>query len=188
MHWIKPHTRDYDEGLSFIIKGCLEFKKALLKSSPITPFPQNACCFTFKVSGTDLTNLPLPLELIFHFWATSPNWRGRCFKCGEASVFGIGCGGMLAYGGVMGHCVNCHERNFLRIGGIARVGDMLRKDLTGSRFNGDKMGYGGCYKGGKEELYERLVSLGYKNIPGKEWLEKHMPSVASISVNTGSNE
>ena len=171
-----------DEDLTLIIKGCIKFRSELDNNPSHLPFPQESCCYSFKVESEGIKDLPLPLNLLFQLWDTAEGWTGKCAGWEQESVYGIGCGGLLANGGVMGHCIECHQRNCFNIEGLSRTGRDLESKITGYRYRISKAGYGMCFRGPKHPLYYRLKQLGYKHLPCESWLDGIKPDDASLTV------
>jgi hypothetical protein len=179
MTWGISQRFGKDEEMTLIIKGCLQFRKELKGEPSHLPFPQNSCCYNFKAKDEDQKNISLPLNLLYHLWDTAEGWRGACAECGAESVYGIGCGGMLSSGGVMGHCIVCHSRNYFHIGGLTRTGADLKSKILGDTYKISKTAFGSCYRGEKVPIYERLHSLGCLELPKKSWLQEEKPDDAT---------
>ncbi len=182
MAWEISQRFGKDEDMTLIIKGCLKFRKELKGDPSHLPFPQNSCCFSFKVEEENLKGIPLPLNLLLQLWETAEGWTGECAECGAESVYGIGCGGLLSSGGVMGHCIACHQRNYYNIGGLRRTGSDLESKIVGDRYKISSYAYGGCFRGEKAPLYNRLKELGCLDLPEKSWLEERKPDDASLTI------
>ena len=179
MTWEISERFGKDEEMTLIIKGCLQFRKELEGDPSHLPFPQNSCCYNFKVEDEGLHDIPLPLKLVLQLWETAEGWSGVCAICGAESVYGIGCGGMLSSGGVMGHCIVCHSRNYFHIGGLTRTGADLKSKILGDTYKISKTAFGSCYRGEKVPIYERLHSLGCLELPKKSWLQEEKPDDAT---------
>ena len=182
MTWEISERFGKDEEMTLIIKGCLQFRNELEGDPSHLPFPQNSCCYSFKAKDEDQKNISLPLNLLYHLWDTAEGWSGACAECGAESVYGIGCGGMLSSGGVMGHCIACHQRNFFWVGGLTKTGRDLDSKILNSRYKISKYGYGMCFRGEKVPIYNRLRDLGCEALPDACWLLDHKPDDASLSL------
>jgi len=179
MTWEISERFGKDEDMTLIIKGCLKFIKELASDPSHLPFPQNSCCYNFKMEEEGIKDIPLPLKLVLQLWETADGWTGACAECGNESVYGIGCGGMLSSGGVMGHCIVCHSRNYFHIGGLTRTGRDLETKIVGNTYIISKLGYGMCFRGEKAPIYKRLQSLGCLKLPKKSWLQEENPDDAT---------
>ncbi|MDA0912215.1 MAG: hypothetical protein O2818_00790 [Bacteroidetes bacterium] len=167
-----------DPHLCSIIRGCLHHEEELTQSAPHMPFPQNACCFKFKIEGGD--KIPLPIGLLFTLWKEQEAWHGPCGNCQNPTVYGIGCGGMLATGGVIGYCTTCDTRNFYFLGGMAAVARQLEQMIEHTPYRIGSGCYGGCFKGPKLPLYQRLQQLKWHDLPPLEWLDEDSQSEAQL--------
>ena len=183
MIWEVSQRYGKDEDLSLIIKGCLKFRSELDNDPSHLPFPQESCCYSFKVEREGLKDVPLPLNLLFLLWDTAEAWTGKCAECGQESLYGIGCGDMLASGGVMAH-IECHQRNYFNIGGLSRTGRDLESKITGNKYRISTAGYGMYFTGNKSPLYNRLKELGYKYLPSESWLDEVKTDDSSLTIKT----
>lgn len=175
-----PSQRPPDPHLSTLIAGCLEFQDELAAHHPHVPFPQNACCFNFNVPALGLTELPLPVGLMLTLWSEQPAWHGRCAHCHEVAVYGFGCGGMLATGGVMGQCIACDKSNFHFLGGLAAVARQLKEMIEPTPYRVAKGRFGGCFEGPKVPLYQLLKQLGCAALPPENWLLERQKPAATL--------
>ena len=177
--WQK-NNRLADRNLSTLIAGCLEYQNEIAEHQPHVPFPQNACCFNFSVPEQGLTELPLPVGMLFRLWSEQAAWHGRCAHCREEAVYGFGCGGMLSTGGVMGQCIACDGSNFFFLGGLAAVGRQLTAMIERTPYRVAKGRFGGCFEGQKAPLYHLLRQLGCSILPPEEWLCAHQKPAATL--------
>ena len=182
MTWEKSTIAGTDENISRVIKGCLMHRDQLEKDLSNLPFPQNSCCFNFKVRGENVLVIPLPLNLLYTLWDCEEAWHGKCAHCQSKSVYGLGCGGMVSVGGVTGHCIKCHQGNFYWLGGLAATGRHLSQIIENSKYEINSARFGGCFGGPKLPLHQALMALGYRDLPDRTWLGEAIAEVASLKI------
>jgi hypothetical protein len=151
-----------NDSMANLIKDCLLYKKEILDRGPHLPFPQHACCYTYQLVEDPGKSISLPIGLLYHLWDNAGEFTGRCPSCG-GRIYGYAYGGHLSTGGIVGICIDCSRDAFQFIGGLAKVGDLVRKYLPGTPYKGHSMWFGGAAPNAGKALKYMLMNARYMN-------------------------
>ena len=137
---------------------------------PWLSFPQTGCCFSFGPEGK-----PLPIGALHLLWSEGSPFVQECPDCGD-KIYMIYFGGLLSMGGGSLVRVGCGQSWFQFMGGLGRVGRIIKETSIGESCFHLKGGrFGGAFGSDGAELCKLLGA----KIPGSE-------QVVSLRLDDGS--